>query len=82
MRYVVFVLALAAGLALPAAAQVAPGPGAVSGGGRDRRQRTGPEGRGGVPDFTLPDQDGRPRSLASLAGPKGTMLVFSRSADW
>ncbi len=32
--------------------------------------------------FRLPDQNGRPRDLASVAGPKGTMLVFFRSADW
>jgi hypothetical protein len=32
--------------------------------------------------FQLPDQNGRPRDLASVAGPKGTMLVFFRSADW
>jgi hypothetical protein len=32
--------------------------------------------------FTLPDQNGVPRDLAALAGPKGTMLVFFRSADW
>ena len=32
--------------------------------------------------FQLPDQQGRPQSLASVAGPKGTMLVFFRSADW
>jgi cytochrome oxidase Cu insertion factor (SCO1/SenC/PrrC family) len=42
----------------------------------------GPQPGARVPDFTLPDQDGRPRTLASLAGPRGTMLVFSRSADW
>jgi hypothetical protein len=35
-----------------------------------------------VPDFALPDQDGRRRSLHSLMGPKGLMLVFFRSADW
>lgn len=35
-----------------------------------------------VPDFTLIDQHGQPRSLASLTGPKGLMLVFYRSADW
>ena len=35
-----------------------------------------------VPDFTLMDQHGRPRSLASLIGPQGLMLVFYRSADW
>lgn len=33
-------------------------------------------------DFSLPDQRGRTQSLASIAGPKGTMLVFFRSADW
>lgn len=35
-----------------------------------------------VPDFELRDQQGTPRRLSSLAGPKGTMLVFYRSADW
>jgi hypothetical protein len=33
-------------------------------------------------DFSLPDQAGRVRTLKSAAGPKGTMLVFFRSADW
>lgn len=33
-------------------------------------------------DFRLPDQHGQPQTLASVAGPKGTMLVFFRSADW
>jgi hypothetical protein len=33
-------------------------------------------------DFSLPDQTGRVRTLKSVAGPKGTMLVFFRSADW
>ena len=32
--------------------------------------------------FQLPDQNGRTQTLASVAGPKGTMLVFFRSADW
>ena len=32
--------------------------------------------------FQLPDQQGRPQSLASVAGPKGTMLVSFRSSDW
>jgi peroxiredoxin len=35
-----------------------------------------------VPDFTLADQYQRPRTLHSLMGPRGLMLVFSRSADW
>ena len=33
-------------------------------------------------EFSLPDQNGRIRALKSLAGPKGTMIVFFRSADW
>jgi hypothetical protein len=35
-----------------------------------------------APAFSGPDQTGATRSLASAAGPKGTMLVFFRSADW
>ena len=35
-----------------------------------------------APAFELKDQNGRARSLPSLAGPKGTILVFFRSADW
>jgi cytochrome oxidase Cu insertion factor (SCO1/SenC/PrrC family) len=33
-------------------------------------------------DFELRDQHGQPRTLAALAGPNGTMLVFYRSAEW
>jgi hypothetical protein len=44
--------------------------------------RTGPEIGEKVPDFTLPDQSGRSRSLHDLMGPNGLLLVFSRSADW
>jgi len=35
-----------------------------------------------VASFTLPDQNGQARSLESLIGPKGAILVFFRSADW
>jgi len=35
-----------------------------------------------VPAFSLPDQTGTVRSLESLMGREGLMLVFSRSADW
>lgn len=35
-----------------------------------------------APDFELRDQTGQPRTLAALAGRRGTMLVFYRSADW
>ena len=42
----------------------------------------GPQVGDVVPDFSLPDQTGTARDLASLMGPDGLMLVFSRSADW
>ena len=35
-----------------------------------------------VPPLAGTDQFGRPQTLVSLSGPKGLMLVFSRSADW
>jgi hypothetical protein len=35
-----------------------------------------------APDFALRDQNGGVRSLHDLAGPKGLLLVFVRSADW
>jgi peroxiredoxin len=45
-------------------------------------QKLGPQVGTRVPDFSLSDQGGQQRSLQSLMGPKGLMLVFSRSADW
>lgn len=45
-------------------------------------QKLGPQVGTRVPEFTLLDQKGRSRTLASLMGPKGLMLVFYRSADW
>ena len=45
-------------------------------------QKLGPQIGARVPDFTLLDQNGQSRTLASLMGPKGLMLVFFRSADW
>ena len=45
-------------------------------------QTLGPQVGSKVPEFTLPDQSGHARSLKSLMGPKGLMLVFFRSADW
>ena len=32
--------------------------------------------------FTLSDQKGASQTLETVAGPKGTMLVFFRSANW
>lgn len=42
----------------------------------------GPQPGATAPAFSLPDQDGRVRSLASVLGRNGALLVFSRSADW
>ncbi len=43
---------------------------------------TGPEIGTKIPEFSLPDQTGQSRTLASLRGPQGLVLVFYRSADW
>ena len=45
-------------------------------------QTIGPQVGARVPSFTLTDQTGHARSLESLMGPKGAILVFFRSADW
>lgn len=42
----------------------------------------GPQVGEKVPDFALPDQHGRIRTLDSVMGERGAMLVFHRSADW
>ncbi len=42
----------------------------------------GPQVGERVPDFSLPDQNGRVRTLESIAGRNGAMLLFHRSADW
>ena len=47
-----------------------------------RPAKTGPAVGEAIPSFSAPDQDGRMQTLASIAGPKGAMLVFFRSADW
>jgi hypothetical protein len=44
--------------------------------------KTGPAVGQPVPEFSAQDQAGRPQTLQSVRGPKGTMLVFFRSADW
>ena len=44
--------------------------------------RFGPQVGEAVPDFALVDQNGRTRDLASILGPGGALLVFSRSAAW
>jgi hypothetical protein len=42
----------------------------------------GPQVGATVPPLSGVDQFGKAQTLASLSGPKGLMLVFSRSADW
>jgi hypothetical protein len=44
--------------------------------------QTGPAVGSKVPEFTLPDQNGKQSALRDLMGPKGMLLVFTRSADW
>jgi len=43
---------------------------------------TGPNVGQRVPDFRLRDQNGAEKTLQSILGPKGALLVFFRSADW
>jgi|SoiMetStandDraft_5_1073268.scaffolds.fasta_scaffold09189_3 peroxiredoxin len=44
--------------------------------------KLGPQVGATVPDFSLADQQGKTRTLQSVMGPKGAMIVFYRSADW
>ena len=44
--------------------------------------KTGPNIGQQVPMFSAKDQEGRTRSLKSIMGPKGAMIIFVRSADW
>ena len=44
--------------------------------------RLGPQVGEPVPDFTFLNQRGATRSLQSVMGDRGAMLVFIRSADW
>ena len=59
---------------IPAFAQPAPGTIDTS--------KLGPQVGATVPAFAGVDQFGKAHTLASTYGPKGTMLVFFRSADW
>lgn len=44
--------------------------------------KTGPAVGTHVPVFQAIDQGGHVQTLASISGPKGSLLVFFRSADW
>jgi hypothetical protein len=67
------------GVALAMLLQAAPGPLAQAPVDLGRR---GPAVGQRVPDFSLTDQGGTTRTLRSILGPNGAMLVFFRSADW
>ena len=45
-------------------------------------ETVGPKVGDAVPEFSLRDQGGHVRTLQSLLGPNGAVLVFFRSADW
>ena len=45
-------------------------------------ERVGPQVGDALPEFSLRDQAGRERSLKSLLGRNGAVIVFFRSADW
>lgn len=68
--------ALVAALAVMTAAGQAQQPAPVD------TSKLGPQVGSTVPPVSGTDQFGKPQTLQSLSGPKGLMLVFSRSADW
>ena len=74
MRSLSCVLALLMFATLPSLAQQVPQKIDVS--------RLGPQAGQVVPDFRLQDAQGKVWTRDSIMGPKGAMLVFSRSADW
>jgi hypothetical protein len=45
-------------------------------------ETVGPKVGEALPGFSLRDQGGQARSLESLLGPNGAVIVFFRSADW
>ncbi len=45
-------------------------------------QKTGPAIGAPIPAIQADDQNGKTQKLESLRGPKGTILLFIRSADW
>ena len=42
----------------------------------------GPQVGEQVPDFSLPDQNGRVWTRDSILGPNGAIVLFHRSASW
>jgi hypothetical protein len=73
LKSLVVAMVLMAG-ALPLAQAPAPAPIDTA--------KIGPQVGEAVPAIDGVDQFGKRQSLSSIAGPRGTMLVFFRSADW
>ncbi len=48
----------------------------------DAGMKTGPEIGSKIPEFLLPDQNGKNHDFNSISGPKGALILFYRSADW
>lgn len=48
----------------------------------DYPEAWGPAVETSAPLLSADDQDGERQTLDTLAGPKGLLLVFSRSVDW
>lgn len=64
---------------LLAACVLAFAPGRAADNSPDSFRRNAPLGVGELaPDFTLPDQDGRPHTLSSERGQRAVVLVFYR----
>lgn len=83
IRSVFTLIVLLAGLGLsqnPVPALLAQG--APAGRTKIDVSKLGPQVGQAVPEFSLPDQNGKTWTRQSIMGPKGAMLVFYRSADW
>ena len=76
------IAAVAVAVAEATAQQAPPAPSAPATPPTVGVSRLGPQIGQRVPDFTLLDQNNQSRSLQSLMGPRGLVLLFYRSADW
>ena len=57
-------------------------PGGFAGSGDVESFATGPAVGAAVPDFELPDQQGRPVRLSAYRGKQRALILFYRSASW
>jgi len=49
---------------------------------KDEGMKTGPAVGETIPKFETEDQNGKLTSFQDIAGPKGAVILFHRSADW